>query len=131
MIQLFRKLKQKRRLARLRKESLEPSRLPVGLTEFNKFCDDIIELAGQFADRDSLVYAIASNIIHIKHDCDAVPKDYFVKCLRKAAANQVASDQFVRIKEIHDKRMAEDMAAKQAEATAKSNAVADATTQKV
>lgn len=94
MIQLVTRFKNYLRLRKLRKESKKPTLLPVGLTEFHKFCDDIIELSGKYADRDSMMYAIASNIIHMKHDLDSVPKDYLVKTLRKAAANQVASQVF-------------------------------------
>lgn len=98
---------------KLIRDAKKPSKLPVGLTEFNEFCDDVIAISGEFADRDSMVYAIASNIIHIKHDCDAVPKAYFAQCLRKAAANQVASAIFTEIKERHEKQKAEDTAAQQ------------------
>lgn len=75
-----------------------PTKLPVGMTEFELFADDIIELSGPYADRDSMKYAIASNVIHMKHTVDAVPKAYFVRVLRKAAANQVASAIFQDIK---------------------------------
>lgn len=110
MIQSIAQFKNYLRLLKLRRDSKKPTKLPVGLKEFNQFCDDIIELSGEYADRDSMVYAIASNIIHIKHDCDEVPKEYFVRTLRKAAANQVASAIFTEIKERHDKAKAEDQA---------------------
>lgn len=75
-----------------------PTQLPVGLTEFNKWADDIIELSGEFADRDSMKYAIASNLIHLPHTASRMPKNHFVKTMRKAAANQVASAVFQEIK---------------------------------
>lgn len=74
------------------------TKLPVGMTEFNEWADSIIDLAGEFADRDSMKYALASNVIHMKHTADAAPKAYFVAVLRKAAANQVASAVFQDIK---------------------------------
>lgn len=124
--QLLATIKAKIRAYRLKRNSLRPRLLPVGLTEFNEFCDDILELSGDYADRDSMIYAIASNIVSMKHDIHAVPMDYFVRVLRKAAANQVASYEFQRIKVEHDKKMAEEQARqKLAEATAKSNAVAN------
>lgn len=75
-----------------------PTKLPVGLTEFNEWSDSIIALSGQFADTDSMRYAIASNLIHLPHTKSKVPKAYFVNTLRKAAANQVASQVFQDIK---------------------------------
>lgn len=91
-----------------------PTKLPVGLTEFNEWADSIIELSGNYADIDSMKYAIASNLIHLPHTKSKVPKAYFVNTLRKAAANQVASQVFQDIK----LRQAEEAAKKQAEATA-------------
>jgi hypothetical protein len=75
-----------------------PSQLPVGLTAFNAYADDIIELSGNFADKDSMVFAIASILIHIDAGTASVSKQYFVKRLRKSAANQVASQVFQDIK---------------------------------
>lgn len=74
-----------------------PSNLPVGLSEFNVWVDDVIELSGEFADKDSMVQALANMILHISPlkgtdtPRDRVPKNHFVKALRKGAANQVAS----------------------------------------
>lgn len=94
------KLILKRLLSRL------PTKLPVGMTEFNAFADAIIELSGNYADQDSMRFAVASMIIHADARYGALPKHYFVVRLRKSAANQVASQVFQEIK------------TKQAEATA-------------
>jgi hypothetical protein len=75
-----------------------PSKLPVGITEFEAFSSEIIELAGKYADIDSLKFAIASMIIHADARFGALPKNYFVVRLRKVAANQVASQVFTDIK---------------------------------
>lgn len=75
-----------------------PTKLPVGATAFEKWADDIIELSGQFADKDSMRYAIASILIHSDSKFGALPKKYFVDRLRKSAANQVASQVFQEIK---------------------------------
>lgn len=102
--------------------------LPVGMTEFNEFADRIISKAGNFADRDSMVYALAMELIH------GDPKtqfsdDYFVTRLRKVAANQVASQAVNEIKQKHAeaqeaaKKAAEE--AKAAEATAQLELVAN------
>lgn len=91
-----------------------PTSVPVGLTEFNNWADSIIELSGNVADADSMKYAIASQLIHLPHTASKVPKNHFVKALRKAAANQVASQVFQDIKQ----KQAEAMAKKQTEETA-------------
>jgi hypothetical protein len=94
-----------------------PTKLPVGLTEFNTWADSIIELSGQFADRDSMVFAISSILIHADSKYGALPKKYFVDRLRKSAANQVASQAFQDIKQRQDTAIKAEQQ-KQAEATA-------------
>lgn len=76
-----------------------PEPLPVGLAEFHKYADSIIELSGKFADEDSLKFAICSMIMHAGEAKGYLPKQYFVKRLRKVAANQVAGQVFTDIKE--------------------------------
>lgn len=93
-----------------------PTKLPVGTTQFDTFADDIIELSGQYADRDSMRFAIASMIIHADHKAAALSKNYFVTRLRKSAANQVASQVFQDIKTLQDAKL------KQAEVTATTEA---------
>lgn len=98
-----------------------PTKLPVGLPQFEAWADSIIELAGDYADHDSMRYAIASNLIHLPHNKASVPKAYFVNALRKAAANQVASFVFqdIKIKQAEAAKLAEEQAKlKQAEDTA-------------
>lgn len=96
-----------------------PTKLPVGLAEFNMWADSIIELGGQYADQDSLRFAIASMVIHLPAGTGTIPKNHFVKGLRKSAANQVASQVFQDIKAkqqaLLDQQKAEDTAKKQAE----------------
>ncbi len=68
-----------------------PSRLPVGITAFHAFADEIIEVGGQYADIDSMKFAIASQIMHMDAYTASVSKQKIIRCLRKSAANQVAS----------------------------------------
>ena len=75
-----------------------PTKLPVGMTEFNSWVSDVIKLTGPMAAEDSMKYAVCSNIIHLPHTKAYVPKQFFVRTLRKAAANQVASQIFQDIK---------------------------------
>lgn len=75
-----------------------PSRLPVGMTEFNTWADSIVELTGPLADKTSMMFALASILIHADSKHGALPKKYFVDRLIKSAANQVASQIFQDIK---------------------------------
>lgn len=103
-----------------------PESLPVGTTQFDTFADDVIELAGNYADRDSMRFAIASMLIHAPAHKGALSKHYFVVRLRKSAANQIASQVFQDIKQEQDqKQKAASEAAKlqQAEATAAETAL--------
>lgn len=97
-----------------------PTKLPVGLPQFYEWADSIIELSGQYADRESMIFAISTILIHADSKFGALSKQYFVNRLRKSAANQVASQAFQDIK----KRQEE--ALKQAEATAQLEVVANA-----
>lgn len=75
-----------------------PTKLPVGMTEFHAWADEIIKLTGKIADEDSLKFALANMVMHLKSDLAHVSKNYFVNSLRKGAANQVASQVFLDIK---------------------------------
>jgi thiamine pyrophosphate-dependent acetolactate synthase large subunit-like protein len=106
--------------------------LPVGATEFHKWANNIIDLGGKFADEDSLKFALASAVVHAKHDSSALPDQYFIRLLRKAAANQVASQIFqdIKVKQAAALEEANKLAAAQtAEATAQSEPASDAKTQ--
>lgn len=96
-----------------------PRKLPVGVTQFNTFCDRIIALAGPYADKDSMRFAIASVIIHSDATRSRYSDSYFLERLRKSAANQVASQVFQDIKNAQI-----EAAKQQAEATASSQDVA-------
>lgn len=76
-----------------------PTRLPVGRTELNRWCADIVELTGNLADETSMRFALASILIHADARHGYLPKKYFVDRLIKSAANQVASQIFQEIKE--------------------------------
>lgn len=108
-----------------------PSKLPVGRTAFTKWADDIIELAGELADRDSIEFVLSSAIQHASSNRGYVPKNYFVNTLIKAAANQVAAQVFqdVKIKQQEAAKLAAAIEqAKQAEVTA---ATSEAVTESV
>jgi hypothetical protein len=96
----------------------DPRPLPVGLTEFHRWADEIIALAGNFADEDSMKFALCTMLIHANNDAGALPLEYFVLRLRKSAANQVAS------------QVLQDIKTKQAEATAARQQAEAAATEK-
>ena len=75
-----------------------PSPLPTGGTAFEKWVDEIIELTGQIADRDSMKFVICSFVIHLDPDQSKVPKNFFVKRLRVGAAKQIGAYFFGEIK---------------------------------
>jgi hypothetical protein len=93
-----------------------PSKLAVGMTEYEEWLESTVNLAGNFADKKSLDWALSTMILHAPSDKDSISKQYFVKRLRKGAANQVASQKIQDIKAAQDAQQAEQ---KQAEDTAK------------
>lgn len=97
-------------------KSFIPGLLPVGITEFTAWSNDIILLTN-FADVDSLRFAIASMVIHLPANTWLISKHHFVRGLRKSAANQVASQVFQDIKQAQENKhkLAEDSAKQQAE----------------
>ena len=96
-----------------------PTPLPTGASAYEAWLNEIVLLTGQLADEQSLKWVISNEIMRLAPGRDKVPKRYFVKSLRKYAANQVAAWKVQEIKQAQDER------AKQlkAEDTAKSEAV--------
>ena len=88
------------------------------MTQFEAWSESILELSGPMADRDSMLFAVASILIHADSKYGSLPKSYFVNRLRKSAANQVASQVFQDIK-VKQQKLAEETAkAAQLEQTA-------------
>lgn len=91
---------------------LFPSRLPVGMTEFDAWVQDIIDtysLSG-IADIDSLKWAIAGSVMALGPTKAFKPKVYFALVVSKSAANQIAGGFMYNLKE----KQKADIAAKQA-----------------
>lgn len=84
--------------------SIIPTPLPVGMTEFMDWSDSILELAGDYADEDSMRFVIASMVIHLGPQKSSIAKNYFVRSLRKTAANQVASQVFLDVKKRQEQK---------------------------
>jgi len=70
--------------------------LPVGVPEFHEWSERIISGAclPKTATRESLKFALANILINLPPNLAFEEDVYFIHCLRKAAANQVAD--FVR-----------------------------------
>jgi len=84
--------------------------LPVGMTEFHDWAEKIIKLTGPLADVASMKYVLANQVLGLRPEVSKVPLNYFVKTLRKAAANQITSQ------DVQDIRAAQQEALKAAEA---------------
>lgn len=116
-------MKQQLLLTLKRISSRLPTKLPVGRTEFESWANDIFELSGNYADKDSMEAALCQMLIHLapaknsRYQTPAafVPKHHFVCALRKGAANQVASVIYMEIVERSKQKAAEETAAKQKE----------------
>ena len=91
-----------------------PRPLPVGMAELKTFADRIILQSGEFADKDSMTFALCSNIMHLGAQQAYVSDQFFIRSLRKAAANQVASYFFqeIKLKQQEAARVAAEEAAK-------------------
>lgn len=79
----------------------EPRPLPMGVKEFHEWSDRIIAGALVPATPDSLKFALAEMIMHLKPTDSHCADAYFIHCLRKGAANQVA---FAMMEQLRGKR---------------------------
>ncbi len=91
-----------------------PTELPVGMTTLNSWLDDIVELAGPIADRDSVVFVAGHECVQLPNTKNRISKMAVVKRIKKYAYNQCMS---VILKEINDKHIAAKMAEQQSKAT--------------
>lgn len=82
----------------------EPRPLPMGVKEFHEWSDRIIAGSMMTADVPSLKFALAEMIMHLKPTDSHCADAYFIHCLRKGAANQVA---YAMMQEIRDTRKGE------------------------
>jgi len=110
---------------------MSKTKLPVGLTEFEAFVDTLLE-AGTLAtkDRESVRFVVASGILNLGHEADAVEEGYFERLINAASAKQIAAHVFheIKAKQKELEQKAREDAAKEAEA-AKDVAPSDVPTQ--
>lgn len=91
----------------LKGQLMEKRALPQGGTEFEEWSDRII--AGAMvptSDTISLKYALANMIMHIPATEDHREDAFFIKQLRKSAANQVAHAKIEEYKNVYAERIA-------------------------
>ncbi len=109
----------KRILSRLL--SYIPTQLPLGLTAYKAWSDEVVELIGPIANSDDLHFCVAAEVLRVGPSANAVSKNYFVKRVRAGATKQLAGHVFSEIKERQQaaqKAEAEALKLKQAEDTA-------------
>jgi hypothetical protein len=83
-----------------------PSKLPVGVTEFDHFVSSIISVY-KLPDFPSYRHAVAAAIMHLGPQETSKPKVFFAKSLKKSMANQVAFEMIQKIKD-EEKKKAEE-----------------------
>lgn len=66
-----------------------PAELPIGMPQFNAFCDNIFAVYG-IPNLPSYRSAIATQILHIAPTTNSKAPYFFAKSIRKAQANEVA-----------------------------------------
>lgn len=79
-------------------KSFFPVSLPIGVTEFEAWADDIITLA-KLPNNDSLRFALAAMVTNLKPSVSRVSKNFMVSSVRNAAAKQIASNAMWILKE--------------------------------
>lgn len=78
----------------------EPRALPMGDAEFTEWSDRIISGAlVPCTDKDSLLFALSTMLMHLGPTESHKPDAYFIHALRKAAINEVAHARMKGIKE--------------------------------
>lgn len=76
-----------------------PEALPVGMTAFNTFIDDLIATYSLPTTlRDDVIYVVASTILRLKETGAYKSRFYFVLVIRSAGAKQIAGAAFQDIK---------------------------------
>lgn len=93
-----------------------PSKLPVGLDQFESYCSSIFETYS-LPDLPSYRNAIATMIMHLAPTSFYKPKFYFAKSVKKAMANQTAYEVIQRIRDEEKKKEQEALELKQKEVT--------------
>lgn len=97
--------------------SFIPSKLPIGVSEFDAWADSVILLTS-LPNNESMKWALATMILHGDKAEASKPKRFYARCLHKAAANEIAGGIMHMLKE---KQKAEMEAAAKAKTDVVSN----------
>lgn len=89
-----------------------PTRIPVGIAEFESWSSSIIKTYG-FPDNDSIRWALAVKILHDGETKALRAKRYFYLAMHKSMANQVVSQVIQDIKTKQQEALAAAQAAEQ------------------
>ncbi len=93
-----------------------PTTLPQGVTEFETWADDLIDTY-DMPNNDSVRFALATSILHLKSTDAKVPKDYFGRLLIKGAASEIAGNRM----QVYKQRQQDKIKAEQEAALATSS----------
>lgn len=104
-------------------KSYFPTRLPIGMTEFNDWTSSIVNTF-DLPDNDSTRFGLAVMITHLQPTEFTKSKRYFAISVKKSMANQIA---FANMEELKAKQKAQ-IAAEQAAVAAKALEVTTAPT---
>jgi len=91
-----------------------PQSLPIGMTEFDHWSDEIIENYG-FPQNDSTKFTLSTMVMHLDHEAAKVPYKTFAKRIKKSMANQIAGEVMHQCKKRQMERMEKEKAAENVE----------------
>lgn len=104
-----------------------PTPLPRGMTEYKAWEASIVSLANNLSTNDDLRWIIAAETMRLAPTRSLVPKAYFLRVMRVAAAKQLAGAVFSDLKEKQKAAAVAAQAAEAAKASTPTNTV-EATT---
>lgn len=75
-----------------------PTSVPTGMTKFDAYLADIIELVGPIASPDDIEWVLNAEMMRIEPKRNKMPKNDFVRTIKVAAAKQLAGARFQALK---------------------------------
>jgi len=83
-----------------------PTSLPVGLTQFNDWCDRLLFTyfppGASAPTQESFRFSVAAMVLHLDSQSNKITNRFFGKAIQKGAANEVASYVMQFLKEQRD-----------------------------
>ena len=84
-----------------------PSPVPTGMTKFESYVSDIVELCGPIATPEDIEWVVNAEMMRIAPKANRIPKNDFVRSIKVAAAKQLAGARFQALKEKQQLKQAE------------------------